>query len=220
VSATWDSFRQQWMILVASYVLVMIVDQVAQVPGVVLAAIAAVAQIPPSVVFGLTPRIVQLGVSIPVLIAVSAFFQVGLIRLWLQVARGERPQFEVIFTGIDRFLPLLGLSLLMAIAITLGFVLFIVPGVLLALAWSMAPFYLVDRNYGPVEALEASWEATRGHWGSLFLLSLAAVGFSILGVASCCIGILASSPLTMLLFATAYTRMARPAAPTPSAYPY
>jgi uncharacterized membrane protein len=185
----------------------MVVSQVAQIPGAIVSGVVSTGPLAPVLSTILPPRLVQVGISIPIVVAVSTFFQVGLIRLWLQVARGERPRFEVVFSGGDRFLPLLGLSVLMGIAIGLGLVLFVVPGVLLALGWSMAPFYVVDAGYGPVEALEASWEATKGRWGSLFLLFLAGIGFSILGLACCCIGVLASSPLTMLFFAMVYARV-------------
>jgi hypothetical protein len=207
VSAAWESFQPQWTILVASYALVSFVVQMANIPGALVSAGIAIAHVSPEGLFGLSPRFFQWAVSMPIMFAASSFFQVGLMRLWLQVARGERPQFEVIFSGLDRFLPLMGLSLLMGIAITLGTILLVFPGILLTLGWSMAPFYVVDANLGPVEALEASWASTNGRWGTLFLLFLASIGFTMLGLACCCIGVLAAAPLAMLLFAIAYTRL-------------
>jgi uncharacterized membrane protein len=215
VSSAWEAFKPQWTILVASYVLVSFVTQVAQVPGLVFSGFVAVAHVPPQSVDATMPRLVQMAISLPLMLAVSTFFHIGLMRLWLQVARGERPQFEVIFSGLDRFLPYVGATLLMGVAIFFGLLLFIVPGVLLALGWSMVPYYVIDSNLGPVEALGASWRATKGRWGTLMLLGFASFGITLAGLACCCIGMLAAAPLSMLLYATFYTRVSGRGAPAP-----
>jgi uncharacterized membrane protein len=200
---------------VASYVLVTFVVQVAQIPGLLFSGLVSVAHVPPQSANAAAPNLLQMAISFPLMMAISTFFHVGLVRLWLQVARGERPQFEVIFSGLDRFLPYLGVTLLMGLGMFFGLLLFIVPGVLVGLGWSMAPYYVIDANLGPIEALGASWRATKGRWGTLFLLGLASFGISMAGLACCCIGIVGAVPLSMLLFATFYTRVSGRGAPAP-----
>ncbi|MGZ3273440.1 MAG: hypothetical protein ACXWKY_07945 [Caulobacteraceae bacterium] len=74
--------------------------------------------------------------------------------------------------GVQRWLPMLGLMLGAGILIALGCVLLIVPGVLLALRWSVAGPILVLEGRGVPEAMGRSVDLTRDRRGSIFLLFL------------------------------------------------
>jgi uncharacterized membrane protein len=95
----------------------------------------------------------------------------------------------------------------MVLVLVPAFFLLIVPGVILALGWSLAPFYVVDAGMGPIEAMKASWSATRGQKGEIFVLGIASVGLTLLGVLMCCVGVLATSPILYVAFAIAFIRM-------------
>lgn len=86
---------------------------------------------------------------------------------------GRKPTFgECLGSGLRFFLPLLAIAILAGIAVAFGFLLFIVPGVLMALAWMVVvPAEVVERK-GVFGAFSRSAELTRGHRGSLFLLVL------------------------------------------------
>jgi uncharacterized membrane protein len=138
---------------------------------------------------------------------VSAFFQVGVTRMWLDAARDTRPTFETLFSGADRFLPMLGLNLLFFLGGTVGCVLFVVPGVLLYMIYQLAPYYVVDARMGPIDALQQSWTATEGQKGELFVLALAGLGLSMLGLSMCCVGLFATVPLYFVATAVTFTRV-------------
>jgi hypothetical protein len=138
---------------------------------------------------------------------VSCFFQAGLIKIWLDAARGQTPSFGAMFTGGDRFLPLLGGLFLMYFIAGLGFILLIVPGVILLLGLSLTPYYIIDAKMGPIAALQASWAATKGQKGDLFVLGLAAVGMMIVGLMACVLGIFVTAPICFVAFVVAYTRI-------------
>jgi uncharacterized membrane protein len=205
ISAGWDRFGKHAVVLVLAYTVYLVLVEVFQAPGI---AIDSLERMRPDLVAWAPPRIARMAVTAPIAFVVSAFLHVGLLRLVLQAARGEAPSFAVLFSGAGRVLPMLGLTLLMGMALVLGFLLFIVPGVILSLGWCMAPYYLVDANLGPIEALEASWEATKGVRGTLFLLFLAMFGIGLLGLVCCCVGMLVAGPLTMVIHAVAYLRLA------------
>lgn len=61
-----------------------------------------------------------------------------------------------------------GLSIVLGLAEGLGFLLLIVPGILIMLRWFLAPMYVLSRNVGISRALEASRDATAGHRGAIF----------------------------------------------------
>jgi hypothetical protein len=66
--------------------------------------------------------------------------------------------------AFSRLLPLIGLALLVGIVVAIGFVLFIIPGVIFAVFLSMAvPAFIVER-LGVTASMKRSWNLVRGHW--------------------------------------------------------
>jgi len=137
----------------------------------------------------------------------QAFFQAGFTKMYLAAARGGAPEFAHIFSGAPRFLPMLGAMFLQLLLVTIGFMLFIVPGVILALGLMLYPYYVVDREMGPIEALKASWATTMGQKGKLFVLGLYWLGISLLGLVACCIGALPALAVITLTQAIVYCRL-------------
>jgi uncharacterized membrane protein len=92
----------------------------------------------------------------------------------------------------------------LALAVIAGLILFIVPGIILSLATIFSVYILIDKGYGPIEALKESARITKGHWGKLFLFSLALLGVNLLGFIVLLVGLLVSVPVTLLALLHAY----------------
>lgn len=137
----------------------------------------------------------------------QTFFQAGTIRLFLQAARGRSPEIAEIFRGGPAFFRLLGANILVGLAVLIGTLALIVPGVILALGFSMTPYYVVDTGMGPVEAMQASWRATTGHKGSIFVYYLLSIVVALLGLLACCVGILVSNAVVHTATAILFTRL-------------
>lgn len=200
ISIAWERFKVNWAVLVFTY-FVMSLIVYALMFGVLFAVGASGVQPDSGAFVG-----IYLGVEVLLLVIIS-YFQVGLMRVWLEVARGGTPSFGLMFSGFDRFLPFLGFMLLFGILLDLGLLFLIVPGIILALALCLGQWFVVDAKMGPIAALTASWEATKGHKGDLFVLALASFGLWILGALMCGLGTFATFPLTFVAFGVAYTRM-------------
>ena len=99
--------------------------------------------------------------------------QGGLVRATMTAAEGGRATLgECLSTGLRRALPLLGVAVLSALGIGFGFLLLIVPGVILYLMWSVAiPVAVVERR-GVIGSLSRSNELTSGAKGTIFALML------------------------------------------------
>lgn len=106
------------------------------------------------------------------------------------------------------FWPFVGAHILAGIAIAIGFVLLIVPGVILMLGWSFVRYLIVERGLGPINALKESWRITKGHKWQLLLLGLALFGINVLGVLALLVGLLVSVPVTMIAVVHAYRTLA------------
>ena len=92
---------------------------------------------------------------------------------------GRRPGFgECVATGFRFFFPVIGITVLMLIALMFGFLFFIIPGVLMFLAWSVAlPAEIVERT-GVFGAFSRSADLTRNHRGAIFGLYVLLTIFS------------------------------------------
>ena len=72
----------------------------------------------------------------------------------------------------NRFWLYLGLMILTVIGLVVGFLLLIVPGVILMVRWSASTGFLLGEGKGITESLTASWHATKGNGMSIFLAGL------------------------------------------------
>lgn len=68
----------------------------------------------------------------------------------------------------NRFWHYLGMSILSVIGIIFGLVLLIVPGIFLLVRWSAASGFAIAEDRGVIEALGASWDATKGSGWTIF----------------------------------------------------
>jgi len=98
----------------------------------------------------------------------------------------------------------LGTSILATIAVVIGFILLIVPGIIAMLFFVFATFIVIDRELGPIEAMKESMRITEGHrlplLGLIVLLALILVaGVLVFGV-----GLLVAMPIATLAFTHAY----------------
>jgi uncharacterized membrane protein len=98
----------------------------------------------------------------------------------------------------------LGTSILLALAVAIGFVLLIVPGIIFGLMFMFATFIVIERDLGPIDALSESHRITRGHKWPLFGFVLLLLLINVLGVLALIVGLLVSIPVSTLAFVHAY----------------
>lgn len=184
----WERFKASWGVLVGIF---FVGTFLMRLPG----AIPTVMQ--SAGVFGHDQESVWIGSGLSTLITlfVQPFFMAGFLRSWLAATRGQAPQFGDLFAGGRYYLPLLGVSLLTTLAVLTGYLLLIVPGIILGCGLGFAQFYVVDQNLGAIDAMKASWAATNGHKMKIFLFGIAAFFVVLLGEFACCVGILAAVPV-------------------------
>jgi uncharacterized membrane protein len=135
----------------------------------------------------------------------SLWLTVGLIRALLKLVDGRRPEFADLFRATPmQVLVYLGASIVVGIAVFIGLLLLIVPGVILALMWCMFPFLIVDRDAGPIDALSRSARLTKGARWDLFLLYLASIVVVFIGFLALIVGVFIAYPVVALAWTRAY----------------
>jgi uncharacterized membrane protein len=129
------------------------------------------------------------GVGVIINIVVSSFVMAGIMSFSLKVAKGVPYAFGDLFSGAPFFVSVFVANLVSTIAISIGMIFLIVPGVILALGLCMTIPLIVDRGLGPIDALSESWKLTDGHKANLFIFGLIAFGLSIAGACVCGVGL-------------------------------
>jgi uncharacterized membrane protein len=106
--------------------------------------------------------------------------------MYLRYMRNERPNVADVFAGFKKnYLNIILANLLVFAICGIGFLMFIVPGVIFACRLAFVSYLVMDKGLDPVAAIEKSWNMTRGHgwrifgmfWISLFLV---VIGFALL----------------------------------------
>lgn len=106
-------------------------------------------------------------------VVIAVLVQGALTRATVVASQGGKVSLgDSLSTGLSVVLPLIGLAIVSAIGIMLGLVLLIVPGVILALMWSVAVPALVVERVGVFEALGRSNTLTKGAKWKIFGLAL------------------------------------------------
>jgi uncharacterized membrane protein len=162
----------------------------------------------------LDPDIVQLMSIVPSILGgvvnllMQAYIMGGVVEVGLRTARGETTTVGDVFGGGKYFGAYLVGSIVNAVLVTLGFVLCIVPGVIVALGICMYGQFIVDRKLSGVDAIKASWELTKGHKVQLFVLGLLGLLVTIAGYIACFVGaIFGSVPLLIVALSYVYLRL-------------
>jgi len=125
---------------------------------------------------------------------------IGHIRMVDKQTRGEDPRIEDVFSGLDRFAAALIAGVIFLVAVTIGSLLLVLPGLFVIAAWSFALWFIALKQTSGVEALGASWNLLKTQAGSvLVVLVLMAVVNAVAG--SIVLATILSAPLS-LIFAT------------------
>ena len=175
-------FSQIWLMLIVYSLLVSVISGL---PGTISTAISRISPV----------LAAALGVPLMICsILLYGPFDYAMSRIYLRVAKGDKNiQVSDIFLGFKTcFAESVILEFLRSLFVFLWSLLFIIPGIIKAYAYSMA-FYIFQDSDGKKtwrECLDESNTLTNGYKGKLFLLDLSFIGWFILGALCFGIGLL------------------------------
>ena len=137
------------------------------------------ASILPQIISSVSPQNLYLNIAV---VSLSGYIQLGLAVFCLDVFNKGEGEFTTIFKQFNSFKPVIFIIIL-SIAILLGFILLIIPGIIIGLMYSQVFFILADDpDIGVIEAFNLSEKMMRNHKWQLFMLNLEAILFFIAGV--------------------------------------
>ena len=112
--------------------------------------------------------------------------------------------FSDFFSGFRFFLPLLLLTLVSSILVSLGFILLIIPGVYLAVSYLFASLLVIDRRLDFWPAMELSRRTVTPRWFTIFAFCLLLLLVNVAGALVLGLGLLVSVPLSICALTAAY----------------
>ena len=104
--------------------------------------------------------------------AVSVIFSAGLIYIGIRKVAGATINWKMVFEGFSVAGKLIVATILQTLLVGIGFLLLILPGIYLAIGYSMTVPLIVERKMSPWQAMEASRKAIHGEWWKIFGLFL------------------------------------------------
>jgi uncharacterized membrane protein len=126
----------------------------------------------------------------------AVIIRIGYTKIFLKMEDGLKPKFSEIFDEYSLFWKYLGVSILTGLAVVLGLIFLIIPGLILAIRLSFAPLILIDSKTGPIKSMKESWALTRGHFWSLLGFWLTIAILNILGFIALGVGFLFTIPIS------------------------
>jgi hypothetical protein len=134
----------------------------------------------------------------------SPILGVGYYFVAFQIIRNRAYSFGDFFNGFKKFLPVFLTAFVSSILIALGFILLILPGIYLAVAYLFAQLFVVDKSLNFWSAMESSRKVITKKWFSFFGLVLLLALLNVLGAIVLGIGLLVTIPLSACVVAAAY----------------
>jgi hypothetical protein len=149
--------------------------------------------------------ILNMGFNI-VLGAIAPVLFLGLISVGIRRAKGLSVRFETGFGSFNRASSAFIAGLLSTVLIYLGLILLVIPGIYLAVGYCMTMSLIVDRDFTPWQALEASRKAVTKRWFQFFGLFFLVGVLVVVSMLPLGIGLIWTAPWSVNVIGVAYRR--------------
>lgn len=107
---------------------------------------------------------------------------IGTTAFFISLIENENFEAKDLFKYYHDFVKIIGVTVLMGLIVMLGYICFIIPGIILTLSYSLVPIILIKKpELSIVETLKYSREKMQGHKLDTFVLGLSFIGWAILG---------------------------------------
>jgi len=128
----------------------------------------------------------------------------GMFIVTARAVMGNKPDLGEFTKGLGYYLQVFLLNIVMGILIMIGIFLLIIPGIYLAVAWSLAQMLIIDRDLDFWTAMETSRRIVTRNWWTVFG---AVIVFGLVGISGAIVfgvGMLFTMPLAMIAVVMLY----------------
>ncbi len=146
-----------------------------------------------------------LGSMVPIIIQGPLI--AGLHIFTMKKLMGRRAEFADLFLGFNYFVPTLVASLLIALFVSIGTILCIIPGLVVAAMYKFTYLFIVDKKMDFWPAMQASHAVVKHDYFGFTMFLLLMVLVDILGALCCVVGIFVALPVTFAAITVAYKEL-------------
>ena len=114
-------------------------------------------------------------------VIITPAFSLSMVRVYLSLLGGNTPKAGDAFSGFDDFWAAFKVTFLVGLFTYLWSLLFVIPGIVKGISYSMAPYILAEnKGKAALECINESKAMTNGHKMELFVLALSFIGWGLL----------------------------------------
>jgi uncharacterized membrane protein len=125
--------------------------------------------------------------------------------LFLKAMRDEELSLTTLFDGFkNQYLNIILANLIVTALVIIGFVMLIIPGIIIACRLVFVSYLVMDKNLEPMKAVEKSWQMTKGHGWTIFFMAIISFFLVIGGIIVFIFGVLISIMWIHSAFASLY----------------
>ncbi|HRX12443.1 MAG TPA: hypothetical protein P5210_12370 [Draconibacterium sp.] len=125
--------------------------------------------------------------------------------LFLQAMRDNEAEIKTLFEGFkNQYLNIILANLIVTALVMIGFVMLIIPGIIIACRLAFVSYLVMDKNMEAMKAVEKSWQMTKGHGWTIFGMAIISFFLAIGGLLVFFVGIIISIMWIHAAFATFY----------------
>ncbi|MBT7902759.1 glycerophosphodiester phosphodiesterase [Candidatus Woesearchaeota archaeon] len=130
----------------------------------------------------------------------------GVYLMASKLSKGKKIEITDVFKGFSYFFTSWGMFILAAIAITIGLVLLVIPGIILMILFQYAIVIAIKENKGAISALKKSYAVGKKHF--VFSVALWILLIILNGIAQATyVGVLLTIPFSALVLTTAASKL-------------
>lgn len=197
ISFGWDLWKKNWLLLSGIYLFSLILPGSAQLLIYLLPQNADIARFILSIIHYILLVIANM----------------GMITIALKVAKGNETKFTDFFSTLNLFPSYLWGWILYGIAVVVGLILLIIPGIIFAVMFSLWAYFIIDRSATGYQSLVLSKDAVYGVKWDLLLLFVISFFLNLFGLLLLGIGLLVTAPITILAWTYAYLTLTQEVTP-------
>jgi len=142
----------------------------------------------------------------------------GLLKISLALVDKKTIEFGELFNHFSLVFSFAVAQLIAGIAVVIGLFLLIVPGIIIAIKLQFFPYFIAEEGCGPIEALQKSWDITKGMKFQLFLFDLVVYMMNLLGIICFGVGLFVTAVISIAAAAFVFRKLEsrqEPIAPAP-----
>lgn len=152
---------------------------------------------------GVIQAVLQLGSFI-----LQLLFGIGSTYIVLAIAANKPVELSALWQFTDKLLNYFILIVIYSVLVTVGIFLLVVPGIIWATKYGLAPLIIAWKKMEAMEAMRLSARMTDGYKLQLFIFYLIIVVLNILGAVAFMVGLLITAPLTYIASGVVFHKLA------------